>query len=1611
MKSKKTCLFFPFRQMMVALFFILIPFFRSFAGETVKFQSDVFIKEWLVCGPFPYEKDQTIRTDFLQEQGGESGIVPAPGLTHKSSSVLGGTVTWQRSKADDSGKLDFKKYLHPNQKNVAYAAVFIQCDKKIPALLKIGSNDRVKVWLNGKLIHFYPRPRASGPDADQILVALQKGKNLLLAKVDQEGGNWWLYARFQELLPLTENIYITTPYVTSVPKRTDENSLADFFSVLACNISAEPAGPLYLKILSGKQRFGGVDTCKSIPPGQLIWLDVASKVKMTGTGNRIDADLIVSAGSSVQKFKIRKERGVSIDGMVYVIPGFHVDPVWRDSQSGYQVLSFSNVSQNLRAVQADSSYQLFLHEIPYLKPYYDEFPEARSLIRKLIREGRIATGGSYNQPNETTLSGEAFIRNILYGRLFHENVLGDYPRVYMPWDVFGHIIQLPQILAKSEFIGALFTRSNYREPGVRVPDLPDLYRAEAPDGSLLLMRKVDYGFDWGKELFNRSNEARTKIANLFKEQAEQIPGLGYDVRLDATDEKAPTAWMIGKCAEFATYVPKVKISAGGGEDYFRAVGKQISEKRLAVPEVSRDISQYNEGCELSRFDLKAGNRLAENMLISAEKFATIANLLGADYPADDLDKAWRQVLFGQHHDGITGCGADVPYLDLVASYHEALELSGDALQNALHFIGEQVNTQGEKKAVPLIIFNPLNWRRDDVVKQKLVFEQPVTGFQIVDDSGNPVPCVIDKLAKEGGKIISADVIFIARQIPSLGYRTFWVVPALSLPQTVRENKKTTREIENDFYRLTVSEQYGGGIVSLIDKSTGKEFINTGNGHPGNELILLKEGNGFEPAWRFITTGEKYFSKDMPARIDVFANPLFQRIVISGEMPGMKKRVQEITLYHHLRRIDFRTYFIDYKGLNGKNILESEPHNNRDFYLIGFPADLPGAVPVLEDRFATKTYYHSKNYLDYKSTSTEWTSHHAMNSCYQWFDYSYSVRLKFGDKNSIALGPVEILTPHNDKLRKTGFMLQKALAKRGVTATPGYDRVERDYDIQYRRFSFSIGTVAENEYSKKLLRRVSADQKEKFAQQLKNQGYAFLFMYDTQLKESWFDLPVLVISGVDENSVARAVAYLTAQLSETGDIHLSAESYAGGGKNTVPDYGMAILNHGNMPVSIEPDGTMVLALMHTVPWQSPLLQWTHDFPERKTHVFDYAVIPHSGNWRDAAIVRSGYEFNNPLLVLPVEQHRGKFPATHSFFTVAGENAVVSALKPKSFGNEAFTAKRKTDAANGVILRLYEAGGENGEFAIQSSFLFDKVQQVNLMERNGRELSFSKTGVKLPLSANSIETLLINLKSPDIATEKGKPAVKKKPAFVYSRYWQHNEGAAPTGYLPVSVRILGHLNNPENQHVPEVVRQLRVAVTNDYVDSTVTGVVKIETPPGLRAVPAQIQFSVPADSEQFYPVAIILKDVKTESGFVRAAIEYDNRTIFDILPFGLPEKSFGHAAAEQSAGTRPDWQVRQEGDRVIVEIRNPFSQVIDGEVALIGPVETWGLAAGNSYSLVNPSSWRRSFHVAAKGEQTLSFKLSPNGLLSPDETIFWAVAKLSYFGYVDYKAAVGDLEIKE
>jgi HEAT repeat protein len=137
-----------------------------------------FIKDWLASGPY----SQAGANDALAV----FNIVFAP---EKS----GETVQWKPVPRADMVNL---MGLFPDKAGcAAYLKTKIIAPEDCDAALLLGSDDGVKAWLNGTVVHSNNIDRGAVVDQDMAPIKLKKGVNELMLKVTQGGGGWAACAR------------------------------------------------------------------------------------------------------------------------------------------------------------------------------------------------------------------------------------------------------------------------------------------------------------------------------------------------------------------------------------------------------------------------------------------------------------------------------------------------------------------------------------------------------------------------------------------------------------------------------------------------------------------------------------------------------------------------------------------------------------------------------------------------------------------------------------------------------------------------------------------------------------------------------------------------------------------------------------------------------------------------------------------------------------------------------------------------------------------------------------------------------------------------------------------------------------------------------------------------------------------------------------------------------------------------------------------------------------------------------------------------------------------------------------------------------------------------
>ncbi|MBC7829660.1 MAG: serine hydrolase [Chitinophagaceae bacterium] len=170
-----------------------------------------FMKTWLVAGPFSVSADSIDPDGALQEKVFKTDIISTvnviPGKPVVPVSVKQKEFKWQLvSLGDDIVDLD--SFYKRKDFVYAYALSEIQASAPTNVMLAVGSDDGIKVWHNGKLVHDNWIPRGIVKDNDLVPLKLVKGSNQVLLKVQDMQGGWGFTVRMLDGAAMTDQLNV-----------------------------------------------------------------------------------------------------------------------------------------------------------------------------------------------------------------------------------------------------------------------------------------------------------------------------------------------------------------------------------------------------------------------------------------------------------------------------------------------------------------------------------------------------------------------------------------------------------------------------------------------------------------------------------------------------------------------------------------------------------------------------------------------------------------------------------------------------------------------------------------------------------------------------------------------------------------------------------------------------------------------------------------------------------------------------------------------------------------------------------------------------------------------------------------------------------------------------------------------------------------------------------------------------------------------------------------------------------------------------------------------------------------------------------------------------------
>ncbi len=564
----------------------------------------------------------------------------------------------------------------------------------------------------------------------------------------------------------------------------------------------------------------------------------------------------------------------------------------------------------------------------------------------LIKEGRIEVTALFG--NEiTALCGHEELIRLLYPSFRLKRKYGIPIKTAEIDDVPGLTWGLATVLAESGikyFAPRLPGWSEVKPLG----EGPKTYYWLGPDGSKVLFWHAER--TWMVQDYDSTYELLPKSLAAFQEKAYPFDAVSFVVQGGHRDNAPPTVKYSYVAREWNSKWAYPKMIIATNADFFEYLGKKCKGETKIIRGELTDTDN-GVGPTSTAFHT-AVNRVAHDSLLSAEKFCTVAaTITDYPYPYKYLNEAYdHTLLYDEHTWGMSGCSGPAQYEHCGEKGLHALKASAlaqDALSKSLNKIVDQINLP--KEGYHIIVFNPLSWKRTDIVNAYLMDPNPcgrpmylserhkppilVSGtalgrdiiypplsliekpfdlvdeetgqkvpYQIVEVSSpqDPTPMAAHRYAMDGRptkEVLSNQdprhkkaIVFMAEDAPPMGYKTYRIVPSKKETKFTTSLVVTDTTLENRFYKITVDPKTGV-VKSIFDKELGKELVDEKAPHGFNQFIS-----------RSLPTAEEHLPKESIVQKGK-TGPVLGSIIIKGDGVGCPQRTQEITIYDKIKRID------------------------------------------------------------------------------------------------------------------------------------------------------------------------------------------------------------------------------------------------------------------------------------------------------------------------------------------------------------------------------------------------------------------------------------------------------------------------------------------------------------------------------------------------------------------------------------------------------------------------------------------------------------------------------------------------------------------------------------
>ncbi len=512
------------------------------------------------------------------------------------------------------------------------------------------------------------------------------------------------------------------------------------------------------------------------------------------------------------------------DNQVYVITGAHQDLAGEKNWMMYA----NQLKDHIELIERMPDARFCMGNTFGVKHFLSVYPEYKDRLKKLMRQNKISSPAEWVDFEPDWYSGEFLVRSIAYAKYWLESEVAHDSHWAHLNDTPSLTQQFAQILNKSDV--SLLVGNNFRLGYPPVSGREFYY--SGLDGSDVLIYMTGYNdlLYFGSEISIRYLVNEYKLPYKFgplKLKLEQaISDLGTEAILSKGVLNNCNTWNkeYAKKYNFSMHFKTI-------EEVTSEINKRIARNNIKFPRLAGLKNPWVWAGEAYGQTPARQRATVENMLPTIEKLASINELLGiAPYPNKKIDKIWEHILWPPDHNW--------GWKPKIETHKIAYRLTKDLLKQKMQQLADNIKWEA-KKGVPIIVFNPLNWVRDDFVKVKTNIKETLNDWVITDYTGKLAASqeISSKYNGDGTKTV--EVLFRATDIPAMGYKTFYITGRADKNPIKKQTNLSIGDnyIENKFYKISANKK--DGITSIYDKQNKEELLNNSAGYPFGFMGLTR----------------------------------------------------------------------------------------------------------------------------------------------------------------------------------------------------------------------------------------------------------------------------------------------------------------------------------------------------------------------------------------------------------------------------------------------------------------------------------------------------------------------------------------------------------------------------------------------------------------------------------------------------------------------------------------------------------------------------------------------------------------------------------------------------